>query len=164
LIQAETGPIVEEVSAPVAENQLVDKTAPSNESVVEDSKNEVEAPIAEDSPAVAEIPLEATVPVVAALSLVDEPELPITNVDIGGGKILAFLFLHGANIFDLECSDFGSAPELTSGSGVSGGIDLAVSEVPKGDLESLFIYLSSILMSIPLQPQNSPMSRLRSRR
>jgi hypothetical protein len=163
--EPDTGPIVEEDSAPVAENQLVDKTAHSNESVVEDSKDEVEAPIAEDSPAVTEIPLEATVPVVDALSLVHEPELPTSDVDIGGGKILLFLFLHDANIFDLECSDFGSAPELTSE--VGGGTDLTISEileVPKGDLEYLFVHLSSILMSIPLQPQNSPMSQLRSRR
>lgn len=164
--EPDTRPIFEEDSAPVAENQPVDKTAPSNESVVEDSKDEVEAPIAEDSPAVTEIPLEATVPVVAALSLVDERELPTSDVDIGGGKILSFLFLHDANIFDLECSDSGSAPELTSGSEV-GGIDLTISEaleVPKGDLESLFVHLSSILTSIPVQPQNSPMSQLRPRR
>lgn len=165
--EPDTGPIFEEDSAPVAENQIVDKTAPSNESVDEHSKDEMEAPIAEDSPAVTEIPLEATVPVVAALSLVDEPELPTSDVDIGGGKILLFLLLHNANIFDLECTDSGSAPELTSGSEVGGGIDLTISEVlevPKGDLESLFVHLSSILTSIPLQPQNSPMSQLRSRR
>lgn len=157
--EPDTGPIVEEDSVHVAENQLVGKSAPSDEGLVEDSKDEVEIPIAvdapltEDIPAVTETPFEATVPVVEAPSLVDEPELLTADVDIGGGKALTFPFLHDANIFDLECSDFGSAPELTSESEVGGGIDSTISEVlevPKGGLESLFVHLSSILTTIPL--------------
>lgn len=156
--ESDTGPI-EEDSAPVTENQLVDKSVPSNENVVEHSKAEVEEPIVidasitEDSPVVVETPLEATVSVVDdAPSFVDEPELPAADVDIAKGKIPSFPFLHDANIFDLICSDFGTAPELTGESEIGGGIDLTISEVlevPKGGLHSLFVYLSSILMSIP---------------
>lgn len=90
--EPDTGPIVEEYSAPVTEHQLVDKSVSSNQSVVEYSKDEVEepivvdAPITEDSSAVVEPPLEAAASVVDdAPSLVDEPELPTADVDIAKG-------------------------------------------------------------------------------
>jgi hypothetical protein len=60
--------------------------------------------------------------------------------------ISSFPFLHDVNIFNLTCSDFGSAPESTGEPEVGNGIDLTISEVlevPKGGLDSLSVYISS---------------------
>ena len=150
--EPDTSPIVVEDSAPVVENQLVDKSAPSDGSAVEDSKIEVEesiiidAPIIEDSLAVVETPLLVTP------SVTDEPEF-VVDANIAEGTTSSS-FLYYVNIFDLKCSDFSSAPELTSESealSTGGGIDSTISEVlevSKGDLDFL-VYLNFILTSIP---------------
>ena len=155
--ESDTSPIVEENSAPVVENQLVDKGVPSNESAVEDSKIEVDepividAPIVEDSPTVVETPFETTVSVLVPPSVADEPEF-IVDADIAEGTTSSFLY--DVNIFDLKCSDSGSALELTGESEAlttGGEIDPTISEVlevSKGDLDFL-VYLSVILTSIP---------------